>query len=245
MDERRRRVESGSLKLDPEAGPTLLQSGGLRMEAVLKLIREFDQTLEDLVGLYLDAGAAMIAYAAQLQKPHEVYSTESGKSVAELDALPFSYGKGDPSDPASLHLHAVTQGGLKARNAKDGRNHILLGQRFIVDVYTYWEDGYRSRIAEVLDVNRKTILADIFGDIRQIRISIIHHRGVALEDVEKCKILNWFKKGDLIQLTSDQFETIVFEVRKWLVAFGIEKTGSSPGLAGRWGPSGHRHIGPE
>jgi len=215
------------------------------MVDVLELIRDFDQTLEESVGLYLDAEAAMIAYAAQLQKAQEQISATSGKSGAELDALAYSYGRGDPNDPNSLHLHAVTQGGLKARNAKGGRNHILLGQRFIVDIYTYWEDGYRSRIAEALSVSRATILADIFGDIRQIRMSIIHHRGVALPDVEKCRILNWFKSGDLIQLTSPQFEVIVVEVRKWLETFGIEKTGSSPGLAGRWGASGHRHIGPE
>ncbi len=215
------------------------------MEAVLDLIREFDQTLEESVGLYLDAEAAMIAYAAQMQKRQEQYSTTSGKSLAELDALAYSYGKGDPNDPSSLHLHTVTQGGLKTRNARSGRNHVLLGQRFIVDIYTYWEDGYRSRIAETLGVNRSTIQADIFGDIRHIRISIIHHRGIARPNVEKCKILNWFKEGDIIQLTSLQFETIVVEVRKWLEALGIEKTGLSPGLAGRWGASGHRHIGPE
>lgn len=215
------------------------------MEAVLDLIREFDQTLEESVGLYLDAEAAMIAYAGQLQRLHEESSATIGKSVAELDALAYSYGRGNPNDPSSLHLHAVTQGELKARNARGGRNHVLLGQRFIVDIYTYWEDGYRSRIAEALGVSRSTILADIFGDIRQIRISIIHHRGIALPEVEKCKILNWFKRDDVIQLTSPQFETIVVEVRKWLEAFGIEKTGLSPGLAGRWGPTGHRHIGPE
>jgi hypothetical protein len=215
------------------------------MEAVLDLIRDFDKTLEESVGLYLDAETAMIAYATNLQKIQEQVSIQTGLSVAELDARVFSYGRGDPSDPNSVHLHAVTQGGMIARNAKGGENHVILGQRFVVDIYTYWEDGYRSRIADALGVSRSTILADIFGDVRHIRNSIIHHRGIALPDVENCKILNWFKKGDVIQISSSKFETMVIEVRKWLEAFGSEKTGSSPNIAGRSGPSGHRHIGPE
>lgn len=87
------------------------------MQDVLDLIREFDQTLEESVGLYLDAQAAMITYAARIQKLQEDSLATSGLSVAAQDALSYSYGRGDPNDATALHLHAVTQGGLKARNA--------------------------------------------------------------------------------------------------------------------------------
>ena len=41
----------------------------------------------------------------------------------------------------------------------------------------------------------KAVQSDIMGDINWLRQSIIHNKGVAKKKVEKCKILEWFKKG--------------------------------------------------
>lgn len=215
------------------------------MSIIIDLIHEFDKVVDESVGLYLDSQAAMRVYVEHLTNRQLISSSMTGIPTVELDRLSFSYGTGDPNDRDSMHLYSTTQGELRRRNDNGGKNRRLLGQRFIVDLYAFWEDEYRSRLAVALGVHRGEIASDIFGDIRILRNSIIHHQGIALPAVEQCKILTWFKTGDTVQLDEEQFHTVIVEIRKWLEEFGRTRTGVSPKIAGRLGPTGHRHIGPE
>ncbi len=215
----------------------------MKMSDALVIIREFDTAMDDAIGLYLDAKSAMVKFADLQTELQIANAAQFGMSIAELDNLSFTYGTGDPNDPQSLHLHATTQGNLKARNSKGGKNHLLLGQRFIVDLYTFWEDSYRTQIAEALNRDRDTIRSNIFGDLRLMRNSIIQHRGIALPEIIRCKSLVWFGPGDIIDISDDsRFHSIITETRRWLEAFGSEVSGSAPGLIDRHGPSGHRYM---
>jgi hypothetical protein len=155
----------------------------------LEIIHEFDAAIDDAVALYLDSQVAMTMFSETLTKLQLRIAAQERLSVQHLDQLSYTYGNGDPNDPPSVGLVSVTQGMVKARNAKGGRNHLLLGQRFIVDLYSFWEDGYRSKIAEALNQERGSIRSDVFGDIRHLRNSVVHHFGIALPDITKCKIL--------------------------------------------------------
>ena len=89
----------------------------------------------------------------------------------------------------------------------------------LVSLYQYWEDHYRSQIAEIFNIKKNELIAPIMGDLRLVRISIVHHAGVALKDIEKCEILNWYKEGDEIFIDKIKFEEIVFQIKslinKW------------------------------
>jgi hypothetical protein len=213
------------------------------MDNVVDVIFEFDAALDAAVGLYLDSRAAMVQFSKFIAQTQVSSAERLGIGIDELDKLPFTYGHGDPKDAQSIAIHSATQGDIKTRNADGGRNHLLLGQRFIVDLYTFWEDGYRSKIAAALNRDRSTILSDVFGDIRLMRNSIVHHLGIALPDIAKCKILNWFQPDDTIDISEHaKFHQMIVEVRKWLEAFGTEVHGASLGLLTRIAPSGHPRI---
>ena len=120
---------------------------------------------------------------------------------------------------------------------------MLLGQRFIVDLYTSWEVSYRKPIATALNRKPNSIQSDVFNHLRIMRNSILRHRGIALPEIKKCEKLNWFNPGDVIDISDDaKFRSIITETRTWLEAFGLEVGGSSPGLLARYGPSGHGKI---
>lgn len=68
-------------------------------------------------------------------------------------------------------------------------------------------------IADCLGIKKPDLKVDIFGDFRLLRHSIIHHRGIALPGIEKCKVLKWFNENDQIALTEDQIKTIIFYVK--------------------------------
>ena len=57
------------------------------------------------------------------------------------------------------------------------------------------------------------------GDLRLIRISIIHHAGIGLKDIEKCELLKWYKEGDLIFIDKTKFEDIIYHIKNMLKEF--------------------------
>ena len=113
--------------------------------------------------------------------------------------------------------HITTQGQAKERNRKGGLNHAFLASMCLVTLYQFWEDHFRGRIADALGVDPATALkVPVFGDLRLIRNSIIHNAGVATSDTAKCEVLRWFKRGDWIELTDQQMESIINLLYKYV-----------------------------
>ena len=87
----------------------------------------------------------------------------------------------------------------------------------LISIYQYWEDYYRSKIATFLSLKKKNDLkSPVMSDVRRLRVSIIHHKGIALRDVGKCKILKWYKEGDEIFIDRDKLEEIISKIYLYL-----------------------------
>lgn len=127
----------------------------------------------------------------------------------------------DPDTPnlRSRPIHMCSQGGYKKRNELGGLNRRIAGNMCIVLMYQYWEDYYRNKIAEIAKVKKDDIKLDIMGDLRTLRRSIIHNRGIAIEE---CKILKWFGAGEEITLGLDQFGELMYYVEKGLCELSQE-----------------------
>lgn len=135
-------------------------------------------------------------------------------SIEYLDSCQLYYGSGPPDQPGSVLHYASTQGDYKQRNAEGGSNHVFLGNMTLIAVYQYWEDQYRNELATALKRHRDQIRADVFGDIRQIRHSIVHHGGIASEKVAAARVLKWFAAGELITIDDEKLRQAFEEMRK-------------------------------
>jgi hypothetical protein len=51
-------------------------------------------------------------------------------------------------------------------------------------LYQYWDDKYRGSIEKAARLPKDSIKSNVWGDIRNLRRSIIHKRGIAIDDVE-------------------------------------------------------------
>ncbi len=196
----------------------------MRMDA----ITEFEQVVDYIYGVYLDATTGF----EQLRKwfeEHQGKSLEILKSshpelaiIDYLDSVDMIYGKGDPNDPKSVVLHRCTQGEYKERNKQGGTNYKFLGNMALVGLYQYWEDYHRANIAALFGMEKNEFKSPIMGDLRRLRISIIHHAGIALKDVESCEVLKWYKQGDEMFIDKTKFEEIIFSVKSaindWRIA---------------------------
>lgn len=82
----------------------------------------------------------------------------------------------------------------------------------LVMIYSYW-DHFRAQIETARGLTKDALKSDVMGDIRRLRQSIIHHRGIATDN---CKVLTWFTKGDEIFLNEQMFLQMISYVRAYL-----------------------------
>ena len=131
--------------------------------------------------------------------------------------------------PAQLSP-VMKQGDILSRNSPGGQNEIAIGQQCIVSVFSYWDEYLRLEIAKAkgivaeeatLTKQLKEVLAerlsfDLWGDIRYLRISIVHNKGIATKECgEETKIFKWFNEGEPISLPYNIMRRIFLEVAKF------------------------------
>jgi hypothetical protein len=198
-------------------------------------IDEFEDVVTSIYGVYLMSTQGFHLLVEELMKiQHMTINRLKGThperaSVQYMDSTLYIFGKGDPNLPTSIELYRCTQGEYKERNSEKGINSRFIGNMCVIAIYQYWEDYFRQKIANFLNrTSKNELTSDIMGDIKILRRSIIHHRGIALKDVENCKLLRWFKKGDDIFIDKDMMQHIVFQVKSYLLALRGEVQKSLP-----------------
>ena len=176
-------------------------------------IKEYRDIVDAIWGTYLDSTLGF----SKVKSMIEEIQAMSNEDIEYLDRnISFTYGKGDPNSPDAIPLHTCTQGKIKQRNGENGDNFKFIGNMSLISIYQYWEDCYRGKIAEEKGVCKNDIKSDIMGDLRLIRISIVHHKGIALKEVENCKKLKWYNENDKIFIDQKKLEEILIEIDEML-----------------------------
>lgn len=197
---------------------------------VERTINQFIDTIDNIYGVFLDGCRGFetslnifqkaqqnlieqnkIAIKQRGNDPKKIYNL----NIDDFDKSCFIYSKGVQGEPDYRILHyRKTQAEFKKRNSLNGANYRFIGNMTLITIYAYWEHSCRNIIANHHNVEPKKVASDIFGDLRWIRHSILHHNGIALPDVEKCKIFKWFRKNDEIFINGDHIEEIVVTINK-------------------------------
>lgn len=191
-----------------------------------RLSEEFTEHWKRLQAFYLDAvaGFAFVrshVEAEQAQARNFVLGSELDSQEFQ-DTRMFTYADIFSEDFCTSAIHRATQGEVRARNSPSGSNFTTLGQLCIVSFYDFWNDYLRRKYVIAkghLDPNepscdvvqqclREHASHDLWGDLYYLRTSIVHNQGIATSLVAKCKLIKWFKPGDLISLTPDHMRAI-------------------------------------
>ncbi|WP_116473264.1 hypothetical protein [Zobellella maritima] len=188
----------------------------------MQSIIEFERVVDYIYGVYLDSTTGFDKLREWFEKnQNDTLSSLKNShpelaSIDYLDSVHMIYGKGDPNTPEAVELHRCTQKEYKERNSIGGINFQFLGNMALVSLYQYWEDYHRAQVAAELGKKKNDLKAPIMGDLRRLRISIIHHGGIALKEVEKCELVKWYKEGDTIFIDKEKFEDVIFHVKNML-----------------------------
>jgi len=185
-------------------------------------LEEFRNIVDKIYGVYLDSTTGFHTIRrqaiasekmareniAEFQKSHPEYAHYNLPTSNEMThwygRLVKEHHKGH-----AMHLHQCSFSELKDRNHPQGDNFRFIANMCLVIIYQYWEDHYRKAIAESLSCSPDSIKVPVFGDLRRLRRSIIHHRGIATSDMERCEVFRWFQPGKEIFLDLDKFEEIL------------------------------------
>jgi hypothetical protein len=188
----------------------------------MDIIEQFDKVVDDIYGVYLDStlGFRRLVEWVNINQKKTIEELKiKNPQIANIEYMDdqlFLYGRGHPNIPSSILLHHTTQKELKIRNCDNGNNFKFIGNLALVSLYQYWEDHYRSKIAEYFILTKNQIKSPIMGDICLLRNCIIHNQGISFNDVKKCSVLKWFKPGDKIFIDMDKFEFIIIKIKEYL-----------------------------
>ena len=85
---------------------------------------------------------------------------------------------------------------------QDGEAVQLAFKGWVADIFSKWERS-RSKTHDLLGEEGMRPTVDCMGDFRRIRNDLLHSSFATEEHSGKCKILNWFKPGERMILTTD------------------------------------------
>jgi hypothetical protein len=191
-----------------------------------QLGHELDAYWKQIHGLYLDSLIGFSVIYSKVQSEQDSileWLKEFGVSPSLIpDELSFSYTSLLKQDFCASGIHEVTQGTVKHRNLPGGDNYRTLGQMCVVCFSDYWNEYLRKEYAiakrildptitddeTIKDILKKNVKDDFWGDMTKLRNSIVHHDGKANANVDGCKIIKWFAKGDDINFSTQMMEGI-------------------------------------
>ncbi|MAE44427.1 MAG: hypothetical protein CMF63_05510 [Magnetovibrio sp.] len=198
----------------------------IKYKRLHELSEEFTQVWIRLQAFYLDAVAGFAFVRSHVEsdqaRARSHFRGSEFDSEEFQDTRMFTYSEIFSEDFCTSGIHEATQGEVKDRNKPGGANFTTLGQLCLVTFYDFWNDYLRREYViakghldreESSELVVKTCLRehashDLWGDLRLLRSSIVHNRGIATSNVIRCKLITWFKPGDPISITPEHMRAI-------------------------------------
>ncbi len=185
-----------------------------------ELWREFGAYFDQVHAFYHDAYMGFECFREKVTHDQESLRTRvRGTGLdhdADWDNQQFSYDAKFEKHFGASGFRAGTVGQVKERNTPPkGSNLTFLANACIVTFYDYWEEylrreyckakGYPTPTNEEL---REHAGFDVWGDIRWLRNSIVHNRGIAIDEMNRCKVIRLFEPGDHVVISPDAMGSI-------------------------------------
>lgn len=122
----------------------------------------------------------------------------------------------DPTKPDVIHNRIIRASDYIEANSEGGSNAQQHSQAVLIFIFTYWEDEIRPRLAAARNVELHEIGSDIMGDLRILRNSILHPKGILRRDKEKGlkKLGNMFVVDQPIHISYEKMHQIFVLIKQ-------------------------------
>src|SRR5690606_36393159 len=130
----------------------------------------------------------------------------------------------------------VIHGTIRAKdfishNSQNGFNEQQQVRAILIFIFSYWEKEIRPRLAACKGVQTDAISSDIMGDIRQLRIAILHKKGILPKsDHEKLKKISELVSSDEpVHLPYEHMHKVFILIKQDLFRLLTEHLGANDG----------------
>lgn len=174
---------------------------------------EFKCLVDEVFSTYIDSIFGYTKLSATIEKSQQeniehLKVADPGKaSIHFLDEQEMCY-----SSLGSKIVRGTTNQ-FKFRNRLDGSNWQWAARMFIVTIYELWEGEYRNKIGNQKGLSEGQLVLPIMGDIRLLRIWIIHHKSVPDKKVENMREVDWCSKGEILKFDYYRVQDIVCKLQ--------------------------------
>lgn len=192
------------------------------------VIKDFVDFMSRQRGVYIDAMAGFAGHEVRIEQQIARVIRPSERRIGE-DEIPIvmmsSYE--DPTKPDVIHSRIVRTKDYISDNSELGFNAQQQAYALIAFILAYWEHETRVRLAAAQSVELNEIKSDIFGDLREIRHSILHTKAILRrERYNKLKIVQSMFEADMpILITFEKMHKLFEHMHQGCAKLLIELMG--------------------
>jgi len=137
----------------------------------------------------------------------------------------------DPASPDIIHHRIIRATDFLQANSEAGFNEQQICSSIIVFLFAYWDEEIRPQIARIRGVKTDEVRINALGDLRILRMSIVHNGGVLkAADHAKPKVLGVVSKPDAkIAPNHDDMHKIFVAIKQAIAELILEYSGDLPG----------------
>jgi hypothetical protein len=193
--------------------------------------KEFIDFVNQQVGVYMASIAGFAGAKIKMERQvARIMRAQSRKTDARGDAVIAHESLEDPRRPDVIHARIVTADIFIDENAPSGLNHRQLSYSVIIFIFTFWEDEIRPRLAKAKGVEPNDIKCDIMGDLRCVRNSILHTKGVFSHEWHKgLRVLHeCFEVERQIEISHELMHQIFVKIKQGCAKLIFEWLGVDP-----------------
>ncbi|MBO6540952.1 MAG: hypothetical protein JJ969_16315 [Rhizobiaceae bacterium] len=201
-----------------------------KMEAEMLPLRDFIDFVNAQVGVYMDSLSGFDGNRVRVERQvARVIRPRPGLKEGKVVMMMESFE--DPRSPEAIHHRIVAADEFIAANSERGFNHRQLCWSVIVFIFAFWDEEIRPQIARVRGVEPNDIKVDALGDLRLLRKSIIHAKGVlsASDHAKLKKMADLVRPGERIALSHDEMQRLFAQTKQAIAELLLAYTDHLPG----------------
>ncbi|MGO9057258.1 MAG: hypothetical protein ACLQU2_07695 [Candidatus Binataceae bacterium] len=202
-----------------------------KARAELPILQDFIDFVNNQVGVYMDCLAGFEGNTVRIHRQIARVQRPVGRQIKDGQPVIVYASVEDPGSPDVIHHRIVRAEEFLIVNAEAGFNEQQVCWSIIVFLFAYWDEEVRPRIAAVRGIQSNEVRVDALGDLRLLRNSIIHNKGVVspADHASLKKMASLVKPGQKITLDHAQVHMLFVTIKQAIAEIILHYTGQFPG----------------
>lgn len=202
----------------------------------LTAAQEFIDFLAAQKGAYTDACAGFRRNHAKIKPVVATVLKKARRTLTDAGVPSIVHTKViDPKAPDIVVQTTRLSRDYLAANVTEGANEQQICRAIIVFVFTYWEVVTRGKLAAAVGEEKNLMLMPIAGDLRLLRIALLHHGGIIrTEDHAKLEVLgDQFESGQPLSFNHTKMHKVFDALDRGIALLTVTKL-NIPSPPGGW-----------